>query len=572
MENMLPQKRLNTFEFEGVQLLESGLKEQVEQARNFYFNIPNDDILYGFRLQAGVAAPGKALGGWCANDAGLVFGQWLSGMARLSKATKDTDLREKALFLVSEWAKTHQSLKFDHYTYDKYVCGLVDMAKYSGYQDAFRLLENITDQASNLLSRKRSPASNDDSQGGYYTGDLEWYTLSENLYRAYEITKSSTFKEFGDVWLYPHFWDMFTGEIPVEPYGFHAYSHVNTLSSAAMAYAVTGNPRYLRVITGAYDYFIQNQCYATGGYGPGEKLVRPDGSLGQSIVDEPNVEILHNHVGRSFETPCGTWGVFKLCRYLLEYTGEARYGDWMEKVLYNGIRAALPMAENGKTFYYADYRLQGGVKIYHSDPWVCCSGTYLQDIAEFYNLIYFKNLDGIFVNLYVPSEVSWNHEGNLVRIIQHTNYPGDDTIHFTILTELPDKFKMSFRVPAWVNGFNFSVNNKELIGHGEPGKWAEITKEWNSGDTVLIQLSIEPRLVPIDRSYTMRAAWVYGPTVLVRTDELNLENPRMLQKKDIPNSNLLRFTSETQDGSVFMPFYDVGPGIPYQMYFDRDQE
>ena len=38
----------------------------------------DDDILCGFRKDAGLPAPGKTLGGWCARDSSTVFGQWLS--------------------------------------------------------------------------------------------------------------------------------------------------------------------------------------------------------------------------------------------------------------------------------------------------------------------------------------------------------------------------------------------------------------------------------------------------------------------------------------------------------------
>ena len=47
----------------------------------------------------------------------------------------------------------------------------------------------------------------------------------------------------------------------------HAYSHCNTLSSAAMTYAVTSDPKYLDTIVNAHDWFQRTQVYATGGFG-----------------------------------------------------------------------------------------------------------------------------------------------------------------------------------------------------------------------------------------------------------------------------------------------------------------
>ena len=71
---------------------------------------------------------------------------------------------------------------------------------------------------------------------------------------------------------------------PPDTFGIHAYSHCNTFSSAAMAYAVTGENHYLQIIKNAYDFFQQTQCFATGGYGPAERILPMDGALGDSQI------------------------------------------------------------------------------------------------------------------------------------------------------------------------------------------------------------------------------------------------------------------------------------------------
>jgi DUF1680 family protein len=62
----------------------------------------------------------------------------------------------------------------------------------------------------------------------------------------------------------------------------HAYSHVNTFSGAAMAYAATGDAAYLRIIRNFYQFMRDTQFYATGGYGPNERFLSVNGSLGKS--------------------------------------------------------------------------------------------------------------------------------------------------------------------------------------------------------------------------------------------------------------------------------------------------
>jgi len=81
--------RIQTFNYDGVSLGKSRWGNQYLRARDFYFNVSNDDILQGFRAAARLPAPGKPLGGWCEKDSATVFGQWLSGMSRMDRATGD---------------------------------------------------------------------------------------------------------------------------------------------------------------------------------------------------------------------------------------------------------------------------------------------------------------------------------------------------------------------------------------------------------------------------------------------------------------------------------------------------
>ncbi len=543
-ERLKAPRALTAFDYRGVTLLPGPLADRAAAAREFYLAIPDDDILKGFRRKAGLPAPGQDMGGWCHDTTGVVFGQWLSGMARMSRATDDAALRDKAARLMTGWGETLPRQSFGHYDYDKFACGLVDMARYGGHPDALPLLARMTDWAEAHLKRDRLDATDADSQGGFFNGQMEWYTLPENLYRAYLLTGDARYREFGDVWRYPHYWGMFNGRVDATPDGFHAYSHVNTLSSAAMTYAVTGDRAYLKTLTGAYDYFQRTQCYATGGYGPGEKLMAPDGALGESVAAEPNAKYLGGIAGRSFETPCGSWGVFKLTRYLQEFTGEARYGDWMERILFNGIGAALPMQGRGRTFYYADYRLQGARKYYFGDAWPCCSGTYIQDVADFPNLVYYTDAVGLLVNQYLPSRVVWDHAGQPITLTQQTDYPASGTVALTLAMARPSDFALRFRVPGWSQGVSAQVNGRAVADVGRPGEWAAIRRRWRPGDRVTIHIPLETRPVPIDARHPQRLAYARGPVVLVRP----LDSP---------------------SPEPTVPFAGMTEGAGYAMYFDR---
>ena len=100
--------------------------------------------------------------------------------------------------------------------------------------------------------------------------------------------------------------------------------------------------------------------------------------------------------------------MFKLCKYLMTITGDARYGDWIERLVYNGIAATIPMSPDGQVFYYSDYNALGGAKRNHSVGWSCCTGTRPMALADLHDLVYFHGADDLYVNLFVPSTVVWD--------------------------------------------------------------------------------------------------------------------------------------------------------------------
>src|SRR5580704_14341649 len=97
---------LDSFDYLHVRLLPSRFRDQVEQARDLYGTIPNDDILKGFRAEAGLPAPGAGMKGWCQSNSAVIFGQLMSGMIRLGRATGDRALIDKAIALYDGWAET----------------------------------------------------------------------------------------------------------------------------------------------------------------------------------------------------------------------------------------------------------------------------------------------------------------------------------------------------------------------------------------------------------------------------------------------------------------------------------
>jgi uncharacterized protein len=545
--------------------------KQVEHARELYSSLSNDDILKGFRRQAGRLAPGDGMKGWCKSTSAVIFGQLMSGMVRLGRATGDDALIEKANALFEGWFETlpaDGNARMRAYDWDKLVCGLVDLGRYGGSERAVAALRKTVEWASRTFDRTRQPADGDDFWGAGPGDTSEWYTLSENLYRAFLFFGDPLFKEFADTWLYDEYWRPFAETSdPPKVLPVHAYSHVNSFSSAAAAYLVTGDERYRQICINGYDFILKTQCYATGGYGPDERLMPPDGSLARSL----------DAFGYHAEIPCGSWAAFKLSVYLMRFTGEARFGEWIETILYNAMGATLPPERDGKCFYYGDYRPSGGMKTHYWHEWPCCSGAYIQNMAEYHNMMYLRDDRGVYVNLFIPSVVIFEQNGQSVTLRQETAYPEAETSTITLKLDNPTRFLIHFRVPGWSEGMSLAVNGLPLDVPARPSSWASIDREWSSGDTVLITIPMALRTVPVDRQHPNRAAIMYGPVVLAQ-DEACCRRPFSIAPATELTSRLiredqgLRFrianTLPERHTRYLQPLYSVPGFWPYWIYFD----
>ena len=246
------------------------------------------------------------------------------------------------------------------------------------------------------------------------------------------------------------------------------------------------------------------QSFATGGWGPNESFVEPDsGELYASLQG----------THRSFETPCGSYAHFKLTRYLLRVTQDSRYGDSMERVLYNTVLGAKRLEPAGDAFYFSDYHAPA-TKTYFPDKWPCCAGTLPQVAADYRKLIYFRNGDQLFVNLYLPSTLRWvSHDGAQLALTQSGNYPFDGQINLRLQASRPTEISILFRIPEWSPGASIQVN-----GHAMPTKmklgFAAVRRGWSGGDVIQLSLPLRMRLEPIESGHPETVALMRGPLVL----------------------------------------------------------
>ena len=324
---------------------------------------------------------------------------------------------------------------------------------------------------------------------------------------------------------------------------------MNALNSAMQAYLVDGDAMHLRAAKNGFD-FVLAQSFATGGWGPNERFVVPgSGELGDSL----------NTTHASFETPCGAYGHFKAARYLMSVTGDSRYGDSMERVLYNTVLGALPMKPDGTSFYYADYNGNGS-KAYFEYKCPCCSGTLGQIVADYAINTYFTGARGVYVNLYTPSELHFRQNGRAIGLSQTTLYPLDSSIEIAITTETPQTFSLGLRIPVWAGpATTIAVNGKHQNGP-KAGTFHEIRREWHDGDRIALVLDRPLRLEAVDEKHSDLLAVMQGPLALFAVGDRFLPFTRkdlMSVRQTAAGASDWRVS--TADGTQrFKPYYVIG--------------
>ena len=586
---------IHSFEYQNINLGNSLWKEQRDYTVELYLSLDNGDILHGLKARAGIQdCQHSGLPGWGGN-----LGQFLGAYAKLYCVTGDERLKAKALSLYQEWTDcVNQEPGLLHggtYGFDKLIGGLLDIYEYMGCEETKADISRLTDQSIKDLDRS---IDRDGLQDNRMHGQIEWYTLPEQLFRAYQLFGDEKYLEHGNAWLYDMLWNkILAHDFSIGPR--HAYSHVNCLSSAARAYEVTGDKKYLDIMTIAYEELTKHHTYATGGYGPAETLFGDrEGYLGFMLEspwelhgDDPcYTNFAGNRVSRSdawgsCEVSCCAWAVFKYCHYLMRYTGEAKYATWAEQFLYNCCGGQPPIKPNGELLYYAQYFTDGGMKSTYDRRltanganflWQCCSGTWPQDVAEYSRQLYYYDANSLYVSQFLPSDVKWEKDGIQVKVENLSDFPKQNRIQLHITVEKPVRFALKIRIPSWATGTNtLSVDHYAEQVAILPDEWLTLEREWCNNT---VELTFEYRLVlkPVDTQHPNLCALLYGPIVLVCTDMTLLIGDQDAPSEWIVPVEGKEMTFQTLPGHAgtqplpirtFVPYYTFPENQWYFMYF-----
>lgn len=212
---------------------------------------------------------------------------------------------------------------------------------------------------------------------------------------------------------------------------------------------------------------------------------------------------------------CNTYNMLRLTKMLYQDSPDPNFADYYERALYNHILASQEPNKGG--FVYFTPMRPGHYRVYsqpQTSMW-CCVGSGLENHTKYGEFIYAHQKDTLYVNLFIPSQLTWKEQG--VTLTQETRFPDDGKVTLRIDEAPKKRFTLKIRHPQWAEyskECNVRVNGKSsAYVMGESSSYLTLRRKWKKGDVITFNLPMKVRLeqIPDKKDYY---AFLYGPIVL----------------------------------------------------------
>lgn len=590
-----------------VKILPGVFRERMDVNRQYLLELDTNCLLQNFYLEAGIILPGLQVvdnpetanlhWGWEAPTCqlrGHFLGHWISAAAKLIAADGEPELRVKLDNIVSELARCqelnggewvgsipekyftrlikNQYIWSPQYVMHKTIVGLSDAYIYAGNTQALDILSHLSDWYI-TWTEKAAETNPHAVYAGEEAGMLEvWAQL-------YQLTKDEKYltlaKRYADAGL---FRKLKEGKDSLT--NCHANASIPFTHGAAKMYEITGDSDWLEVIKLFWKVAVTDRgMFSTTGMNAGEFWVPP--------------HMQGHFLGSSDQEFCTVYNMVRTASYLLKYTGEAQYADYIERALYNGF-LAQQNAQTGMPAYFlplgAGSRKKWGTKT--RDFW-CCHGTMVQAQTLYPELVWFTDGDKITAAQYIPSEFTAEMNGANVTVSQTTGmkYYNDQAffdekddgqmsrwlLKFSVKCDKPVRFTLSLRVPEWAKGVVLEVNGKNTAAPVKDG-WLDITADWQN-DSVQVFFPSELRAETLPDMPELMSV-VDGPIVLagIIGSDCGITGADKLNEQFMPQmehtygtfpwrQNSWRTRNQPQS-VMFRPLYEV-TDEEYTVYFTK---
>ena len=285
----------------------------------------------------------------------------------------------------------------------------------------------------------------------------------------------------------------------------HAVRACYFYSGATDVAALTGTAAYDSALLNIWEDIVFRKIYLTGGIGA-----------------EPRYE----GFGPAYELPnataytetCAAIALMFWNHRMFLRSGDVKYMDVFERILYNGFLAGISF--EGNTFFYPNPLETDGVANFNQgvcgrSPWFdcsCCPVNVVRVIPSIPGYIYAVEDNSVYVNLYMSNEADLKVGETNFSLRQVTSYPWDGDMKIIIDSDISEETRFLLRIPGWLRNevlpgdlysyidgtspsYSVSVNGKKVDPEIEKGYLIISAVSWNKGDQIDLGFDMEVRKV-----------------------------------------------------------------------------
>lgn len=523
-----PEQPVELFPLEDVRLLEGPFLEAVRANREYLLAHDPDRLLAPFRREAGMESKARPYGNWESSGLdGHTAGHYLSALSLMiaSGADMDGELRRRLDCMVDELAQIQEANGNGYlggipgsrdywkrvgegdvaliwkkwapwYNLHKMYAGLRDAYLHAGNKRALDLLVGYGDWCARLtsgLSDAQMQQMLSNEHGG----------MNEVLADLYAITGNEKYIELARRFNHRAVFE------PLENHqdrltGLHANTQIPKIIGMERIAALLNDEALHAGAQFFWETVTQHRSLVFGG-----------NSVSEHFNDPKDFSGVIQH--REGPETCNTYNMLRLTRQLFTAEPRAAYADYYERALYNHILASIHPERPGYVYFTParpdHYRV-------YSQPeqcfW-CCVGTGMENPGRYGEFIYARARDGLYVNLFIPSEVSVPDHGMVLK--QESAFPDEASTRLRLQLRQPTAFTLHVRHPTWVKAGDFvvQVNGRSVDVESTPSSYAAIRREWENGDTVEVGLPMHTRVERLPDGSNW-VAILHGPIVLAKPD------------------------------------------------------
>ena len=514
------------FPLNAVRLLDGGpFPEAVKANRDYVLALDPDRLLAPFRREAGLPAKAQSYGNWESGGLdGHTAGHYLSALANMIAAGEDTpigDLRHRLDYMIGE-LKACQDANGDGYV--------------GGVPGSRALWTAVANGDIDAVNRKWVP----------------WYNLHKTLaglrdawLEAGNAGARDVLVRFGD-WCV----DLTSHLSDDQMQRMLSQEHGGMNEVLADVYAITGDRKYLATAErfnhrAVLDPLLRHEDQLTGLHANTQipkvigleriAALSGDGSADsgarffwETVTRHRSVVFGGNSVSEHFNDPhdfhgvlmsregpetCNSYNMLRLTEALFAGEPDAAYADYYERTLFNHILASINPAHPGYVYFtpirpdhYRVYSVPG-------QGFWCCVGTGMENPGKYGAFIYARAHDGLYVNLFIASELTVQTLGLVLR--QETAFPDEERTRLMLKLDRPKTFTLHVRQPGWIvpGAFTIAVNGEAVPVASAPPSYVSVRREWRDGDRVEIGLTMHTSVEGLPDGSPWYAI-LHGPIVL----------------------------------------------------------